>query len=169
MMQSGYPFQFVGISTVGADKYLQDTLVYAFRSEKSGHQYQVHIERYVEHLCGVKFFDQTTDVRTGKYSQLSNTYEPRTIFRTVAYFALDAYRRDPLSSFFFIGAADSRDRSSATTRRHRVYATFVHNLGLDDLFRTFELKDSSMSVLVNRKAVPDMDAYMNHIIDFIAG
>ena len=130
MMQSGYPFQFVGISTIGADKYLQDTLVYAFRSEKSGHQYQVHIERYVEHLCGVKFY--------------------------------------PLSSFFFIGAADSRDRSSATTRRHRVYATFVHNLGLDDIFRTFELKDSSMSVLVNRKAVPDMDAYMNHIIEFIA-
>ena len=169
MSQTSYPFQFVGINTVGADKYLQDTLVYVFQSEKSGHRYEVNIERYANRLCGVKFFDQTTDIRTGKFSQLSGTYEPRTILRTVAEIALDAYRRDPLSSFFFVGAADSRDRSSATTRRHRVYATFVHNLGLDAIFRTIELKDVSMSVLVNRKAVPDVDAYIQSILEFIAG
>ena len=62
MTQNGYPFQFVGADTVGADQYLQDTLVYTFRSEKSGHRYMVNIERYAEHLCGIKFFDQTTDV-----------------------------------------------------------------------------------------------------------
>ena len=49
-------------------------------------------------------------MRTGKFSNLSATYEPRTIFRTVAAIALDAYRRDPLASFFLVGAADSRDR-----------------------------------------------------------
>ena len=167
MSQASYPFEFIGVSTVGADKYLQDTLIYAFKSEKSGHLYEVHIERYAQRLCGVKFFDRATDIRTGKFSQLSGTYEPRTIFRTVAEIALDAFRRDPLSSFFFVGAADSRDRSSATTRRHRVYATFVHNLGVDDLFRTIELKDVSMSVLVNRKAVTDVDAYIQSILDFI--
>ncbi|MBQ6202807.1 MAG: hypothetical protein IJK46_01775 [Prevotella sp.] len=56
MSQVFYPFQFVGISMVGADKYLQDTLIYAFQSEKSGHRYEVHIERYANRLCGVKFF-----------------------------------------------------------------------------------------------------------------
>ena len=137
MTLTSYPFQFIGTNTIGADQYLQNTLVYAFRSEKSGHQYQVNIERYVEHLCGVKFFDQTTDVRTGKFSNLSDTYEPRTIFRTVADIALDAYNRDPLSSFFLIGAADSRDRKSATTRRFRVYASFVNNLNLTHLFRSY--------------------------------
>lgn len=167
MMQDGYPFQFVGTNTVGADKYLQETLVYAFKSEKSGHQYQVNIERYVEHLCGVKFYDQTIDIRTGKFSRLSGTYEPRTIFRSVADIALDAYRRDPLSSFFFIGAADSRDRESATTRRFRIYTAYVNDLNLTHLFRVIELKDQSMIVLLNRKAVPDMEAYMQRILDFI--
>ncbi len=167
MTQTGYPFEFMGSNTVGADKYLQETLVYVFRSEKSGHRYQVNIERYAEHLCGVKFFDLTTDIRIGKFSNLSATYEPRTIFRTVADVALDAYRRDPLSSFFFIGAADSRDRSSVSTRRYRVYTAFVNDLNLGDRFNIIELKDQSMSVLVNRKAVSDIDAFMQRIIDFV--
>ena len=167
MIETGYPFQFVGTSTIGTDQYLLDTLVYAFQSEKSGHQYQVNIERYVEHLCGVKFFDQTTNVRTGKFSNLSATNEPRVIFRTVSSIALDAYRRDPLSSFFLIGAADSRDRKSTTTRRFRVYASFVNNLNLTHLFRIIELKNQSMIILLNRKAVTDVDAYMQHILDFV--
>lgn len=167
MTQTGYPFEFMGSNTIGADKYLQETLVYVFRSEKSGHRYQVNIERYAEHLCGVKFFDLTTDIRIGKFSNLSATYEPRTIFRTVADVALDAYRRDPLSSFFFIGAADSRDRSSVSTRRYRVYTAFVNDLNLGDRFNIIELKDQSMSVLINRKAVSDIDAYMRRIIDFV--
>lgn len=167
MTQTGYPFEFMGSNTIGADKYLQETLVYVFRSEKSGHRYQVNIERYAEHLCGVKFFDLTTDIRIGKFSNLSAIYEPRTIFRTVADVALDAYRRDPLSSFFFIGAADSRDRSSVSTRRYRVYTAFVNDLNLGDRFNIIELKDQSMSVLINRKAVSDIDAYMRRIIDFV--
>lgn len=127
----------------------------------------MNIEQYVEHLCGIKFFDQTTDIRTGKFSNLSATNEPRTIFRTVANIALDAYRRDPQSSFFLIGAADSRDRKSATTRRFRIYVSFVNNLNLTHLFRIIELKNQSMIVLLNRKAVPDVDAYMRRILDFM--
>ena len=57
MSQISYPFQFVSVNTVGADKYLKDTLVYVFLSEKSGHRYEVDIERYANRLCGVKFFD----------------------------------------------------------------------------------------------------------------
>ena len=167
MTQNGYPFQFIGSNTVGADKYLRETLVYVFLSEKSGHRYQVNIERYAAHLCGLKFFDLTTDTRIGKFSNLSATFEPRTIFRTVAAIALDAYRRDPLASFFLVGAADSRDRQTITTRRFRIYATFVGNLNLTHLFRIIELKDQSMIVLLNRKGVPDVDAYMQRILDFV--
>jgi len=167
MNQNGYPFQFIGMDTTCTDQILEGALIYTFYSHKSGHQYQVNIERYVEHLCGIKFFDRTTDVRTGKFSKLSDTYEPRTIFRTVTNIALDAYRRDPLSSFFLIGAADSRDRKSATTRRFRVYTAYVNNLNLTHLFRIIELKDQSMIVLLNRKSVPDTGAYMQRILDFI--
>ena len=81
--------------------------------------------------------------------------------------ALDAYQRDRQSSFFLIGAADSRDRKTVSTRRFRVYTTFVNNLNITHLFRIIELKDQSMIVLLNRKAAPDTDAYMQRIIDFI--
>lgn len=65
MTQTGYPFEFLGSNKVGADKYLLETLVYVFRSEKSGHSYQVNMEHYVEHLYGVKLFDMSTDNRIG--------------------------------------------------------------------------------------------------------
>jgi len=167
MTRYGYPFQFIGTDNTCTDQYLKEVLVYSFRSLKSGHQYQVNIERYIEHLCGIKFFDQTTDVKTGRFSNLSATYEPRTIFHTVTRIALDAYQRDRQSSFFLIGAADSRDRKTVSTRRFRVYTTFVNNLNITHLFRIIELKDQSMIVLLNRKAAPDTDAYMQRIIDFI--
>ena len=169
MTQNGYPFQFVGTDTTTADKYLQATLIYAFKSEKSGHQYQVNVERYMDHLYCVKFFDLTPEAKIGKFSVLSGTYEPRTIFRTVANIALDVYRRDSEASFFFIGAADSRDRQGVKTRRYRVYISFVNDLNLSDVFSIIELKDQSMCVLLNRKAVHDRDAYMQRILEFVEG
>ena len=60
LTDSFYPFEFVGVSKTGADKYQQDTLVYRFRSLKSSHEYEVHVERYVEHLCCIKFFDTSS-------------------------------------------------------------------------------------------------------------
>ena len=168
MNQEGYPFYFVGVDATGSDEYLTDTLVYRFESVKSHHQYVVKIERYIEHLCCIKFFDETVDTVTGKFSQLSGTYEPRTIFRTVANIALDALRRDPSASFFFVGAADKRDQSRDTTRRYRVYSAYVKDLGIDKLFRPSFIESYSMCVLVNIRAVPDRQSYVQQILDFIS-
>ena len=66
-----------------------------------------------------------------------------------------------------VGAADSRDRQTVTTRRFRIYTSFVNKLNLTHLFRIIELKDQSMIVLLNRKGVPDVDAYMQRILDFV--
>ncbi len=98
---------------------------------------------------------------------LTGTYEPRTIFRTVANIAFDVYSRDPEASFFFIGASDGRDKSGVKNRRYQVYSNFVYDLDLSDLFEIHLVDFYSMCVLINRKAVPDMDAYMQRIIDFI--
>ena len=167
MTQASYSFQYVGSNTIGADNYLLKTFIYAFYSEKSGHRYQVHMEQYVGHLYCIKFFDVTVEIRTGKFSHLTGTYEPRTIFRTVTDIALDIYRKDPDASFFFIGAADNRDKPGVRTRRYNVYVNFVNDLGIDNLFEVHLVDAYSMCVLLNRKAVPDMDAYMQQLLEFI--
>ena len=167
-MEKGYPFTFVAIDKDGTDPYLTDTLVYKFESKKSGHQYQVRIERYVEHLNCIKFFDETNDTETGKFSQLSGTYEPRTIFRTVAEIALDALKRDTEASFVFIGAADEKDKAKGKNRRYRVYITFLRNLGIRENFHPVFFDEQSVCILVNKKAVSDVEAYVYNIIDFFA-
>ena len=97
LTESSYPFEFVGISTVGADAYQRDTLIYSFRSSKSCHEYEVHVERYVEHLCCIKFFDTSATHGLGRFSQLSDTFEPRKIIRTVADIALDSLNRNAVA------------------------------------------------------------------------
>lgn len=166
MMEKGYPFTFVAIDKDGADAYQTDTLVYRFESKKSGHQYQVRIERYVEHLNCIKFFDETNDIETGKFSQLSGTYEPRTIFRTVAEIALDALKRDTEASFVFIGAADEKDKTKGKNRRYRVYTTFIKNLGIGERFQPVFFDEQSVCILVNKKAVSNVETYVLNIVDF---
>ena len=168
LTDSSYPFEFIGISKTCSDKYQQDTLIYRFRSSKSSHEYEVHVERYVEHLSCIKFFDTSSSHGFGRFSQLSETFEPRTIFRTVANIALDALKRDPLSSFCFIGAADDRDAPDGVqTRRYRVYKAYIRRLGLEEQFESAFFDQHSFAALINRKAVSDMDAYMQSILDFI--
>lgn len=171
MMQlnaTGYPFEFIGISTIAADKFQQDTLIYRFRSRKSAHEYEVHIERYCEHLCSVKFFDTSAHHGFGRFSQLTDTFEPRTIIRTVTDIALHALGLDPLASFCFIGAADSRDGSDgANTRRYRVYKSFVLQMGIDDRFEPIFFDEHSLIMLINRQAVADRQTYIDQVVNFI--
>lgn len=169
MTEKGYPFKLVTVDKNGADAYQIDTLVYRFESEKSGHQYQVRIERYLEHLNCIKFFDETNDTDTGKFSQLSGTYEPRTIFRTVAEIAFDALKRDTEASFVFIGAADEKDKCrGGKNRRYRVYTAFLKNLGIGGLFQPVFFDEQSVCILVNINAVSDVEAYVYNIINFFA-
>jgi len=168
LTDSSYPFELVGISKTGADKYQLDTLVYRFRSSKSSHEYEVHVERYVEHMCCIKFFDTSSTLGFGRFSRLSDTFEPRTIFRTVADIAVDALSRDPQSSFCFIGAADDRNTPNGVqTRRYRVYKAYIKRLGLEEQFETAFFDQQSLVILINRKAVKDIDDYAKRLLQFI--
>ena len=165
--QDSYKFILDSIDDSCNDSYQLDTLVYKFESLKSHHQYVVHIERYIYNLHCVKFFDDSDDCSEGKFSHLTATNEPRTIFRTVAYIAQDVLRNNPKASFLFIGAADKRDKPGHTTRRFRVYVEFLHQLDLYDLFLPVEITNLSMLVLVNKDSVSNVDAYINQIIEFL--
>ena len=162
-----YPFEFIGASTIGADNFQLDTLIYRFRSAKSAHEYEVHVERYVQHLCCLKFFDTSSQRRFGRFSQLSETFEPRVIFYTVAKIAFDVLQRDSAASFCFIGAADERDSTGSNTRRYRVYKAFLRHLGLDEQFDTAFIDNYSMVILVNRRSVSDFDSYVESILQFV--
>ena len=166
-MTTSYPFQFIGSSIDEADDFQKDTLIYRFHSAKSGHRYEVHIERYIEHLCCIKFFDLSVGQYLGRFSRTTDTFEPRTIFRTIVNIALDALNRDRQSSFFFIGAADERDVSGKSTRRFRVYQQYVSTLSMEEQFELFFFNKHSMGLMVNRKSVSDIDSYVQHILEYL--
>ena len=169
MIESGYRFEFVGIDTSKSDEYQLDTLVFQFESEKSHHQYVVRIERYVSGLHCVKFFDNSNDDGTGKFSNLSATYEPRKIFRTVVDIALDVFRHDRKASFMYVGAADNKDEGRQPTRRYRVYKLFISDYDLHEWVEPADFEEHSMYVLTNIEAMPDAQSrkeFLNRISEF---
>ena len=162
-----YPFELDDVNFSGADEYLLKTFVYHFDSVKSHHHYVVHIENYVQHLYCVKFYDESTDISTGKFDKLSSTFEARKILRTITNICLDMLKGDSDASFFFVGSTDRKDVAGKTSRRFRVYQTYVRNMGYDEMFFKSFLDNYSSIVLVNLKAVSDIDAYLKSIRDFI--
>lgn len=165
-----YPFWLVGTDTSKSDDYQKDTLVYHFVSSKSGHRYVVHIERYQDDLHCVKFFDDTTDDRSGRFSHLTSTYEPRIIFRTVVEIALDVLRHNRKASFMYIGAADQKDKRSQPTRRYRVYKLYLSDFDLHEWFEPADFEEYFMYVLTNRTAMPTLEermAFLKKIHEFV--
>mgnify|MGYP006873147564 CR=1 FL=1 len=169
MTHQAYGYTFDGIEKVDGDPYQTETLKYSFRSSKSGHHYQVRIEQYRENLCSVKFFDDTVETDRGKFSQLSGTYEVRTILRTVTDIALDVLARRQQTSFFFIGATDERDNHRGRNRRYHIYISFLKELDIGRRFRPVYLDGLSACLLVNTQAVNDIEAYVYRIIGFLNG
>jgi len=167
-MNDGYPFIFQMNDRSNTDDVLEYTLQYRFKSEKSNHTYIVRVERYIEHSYCLKFFDKANMLSDDKFSLRTGTFEPRTIFYTLFNIMLDVLKRDPMASFFFIGANDEKDEPGKATRRFRVYVKFVLSIVGDRIFKHFRVNDLSLYILANRENISDMDTYVNRLIAQVA-
>ncbi|MBQ8656113.1 MAG: hypothetical protein IJ527_03530 [Prevotella sp.] len=103
-----------------------------------------------------------------KYSLRTGTFEPRKIVSTVLNVILDVYNRDEKASFFFIGAEDEKDIAGRATRRFNFYADFVLSVITDRVFTHFRNDPLSLYILVNKKAVSDIDSHVKRINDYVA-
>lgn len=165
-----YPFEFVGIDNSNVDDDQTGALVYRFCSAKSNHYYVVRVEKYLDNLHCVKFFDDTTSDVVSRFSRLTATYEPRTIFRTVVEIAFDVFRNNRQASFMYVGAADKKDLQNQPTRRYRVYRQYMSDFDLHEWFEPADSENYSLSVLTNIAAMPTVErrmAFLKKIQDFV--
>lgn len=164
-MTEGYPFIFVMNDKSVSDELLEYAMQYRFKSEKSHHTYIVRVEKYIEHTYCLKFFDKANMLSENKFSLRTSTFEPRTIFYTLVHIMLDVYRKDPKASFFFIGAEDEKDEMGETTRRYRIYRSFVSDVLSNKVFKHHRNNELSLYILVNRDSVADEQQYVKRITD----
>lgn len=154
-MSEGYPYV-LGMVEQGGSYHLSiRTYQYRFKSTRSNHTYIVRAECFPEHVYCLKFFDKAHRNSDNKFSLLTNTFEPRTIFYTLYHIMLDVLNRDPLASFFFIGAADDQDEIGLATRRYRIYRKFTSSVVSEKRFEHFRVNDTSLYILVNKAATDD--------------
>ena len=164
-MTDGYPFIFQMNDKSVKGNLLEYALQYRFKSTKSNHTYIVRVEKYVEHAYCLKFFDKATMHSDNKFSLRTGTFEPRTIFYTLLHIMMDVYQRDPKASFFFIGAEDEKDEMGETTRRYRIYRSFVSDVLSSRVFKHHRNNELSLYILVNRESVSDEQQFVQRITD----
>lgn len=164
-MTEGYPFIFVMNDKSVSDELLEYAMQYRFKSEKSHHTYIVRVEKYIEHTYCLKFFDKANMLSENKFSLRTSTFEPRTIFYTLVHIMMDVYRKDSKASFFFIGAEDEKDEMGETTRRYRIYRSFVSDVLSNKVFKHHRNNELSLYILVNRDSVADEQQYVKRITD----
>ena len=165
MVIDGYPFIFQMNDYSDKDDLLVYTMQYRFKSTKSNHTYIVRAERYIGHAYCIKFFDKANMLSDHKFSLRTGTFEPRRIFYTLFNIMLDILRRDPKSSFFYIGETDERDNMDKETRRYRIYYVFTNTVVSKQRFQHFGFPDLSLYVLVNREHVDNPCDYAERIRD----
>ena len=166
-VSDGYPFIFQMNDRSNADKVLEYTMQYRFKSLKSNHTYIVRVERYRENAYCLKFFDKANMLSDNKYSLRTGTFEPRTIFYTLINIMLDVLNRDPKASFFFIGANDEKDEPGKITRRFRIYVKFVSSVIGERLFEHHKNNELSLYILVNKAHVSDTVSYAKRITAYV--
>ena len=76
---------------------------------------------------------------------------------------MDVYEKDRKASFFFIGAEDEKDEMGESTRRYRIYRSFVSNVLSSNVFKHHRNNELSLYILVNRLAVADERQYVQRI------
>ena len=151
-----------------ADRLLEYTMQYRFKSQKSRHTYIVRVEKYVEHTYCVKFYDKANRSSGDKFSLRTATFEPRTIVYTVLNIMFDVLKRDEKASFFFIGAEDEKDVPGRSTRRFRFYSKLVLSVVTDSIFEHFRSAPLSLYILVNKKSVVDKESFVTRISKEVA-
>lgn len=164
-MTDGYPFIFQMNDYSEKSDLLEYVLQYRFKSTKSNHTYIVRIEKYIKHTYCLKFFDKANMHSDNKYSLRTSTFEPRTIFFTLLHIMMDVYHNDLKASFFFIGAEDEKDEMGETTRRYRIYRSFVSNVLSSKIFKHHRNNELSLYILVNRASVENEQQYVQRITD----
>jgi hypothetical protein len=58
--------------------------------------------------------------------------------------------QDELASFFFVGAEDEKDELGQSTRRYKVYKTFVLSTVSDKVFDHYRVNELSLYILANK-------------------
>jgi hypothetical protein len=122
-------------------------------TSKYNQKYIVRVEEYEKQsLYAVKFYLKNHSLAENKYSISTNFGDAAVIVRTCIEIMLYFHKhKNPLASFVFIGATDSKETSDTNTKRFRVYKSIMEFHLTPKYFRHFAFEVQSLYLMLNIK------------------
>lgn len=132
------------------------TLIYKFKSPKTGLVYVVLADYHEEHVFAIKFYAKRHRKSDFKYSKIINRGDLSNILVTNASLIPQLLENYPGCSFGFIGSRTFDKKSGKVeqyqfTQRYRIYKEFVRQLIGDETFVHYQYNEFSAYLLINRK------------------
>ena len=147
-----YPYHFVqrfDEFSNSDNTFLKYKWLYTFKSTKSHQWYWAWVEVYENHFYAIKFHLKTHKYSSHKYNIMTGLWEARPVINTCMYIMLDIARKDPRSSFGFIGA-NTEGESTIFTKRFKVYSRIVATYFTKEVFEHKMIIEKSAYMLVRR-------------------
>ena len=161
-----YPYHFVQrfdeYCALG-EQFLKYKWLYAFKSPKSHQWYWAWVEVYDNHFYEIKFHLKVHKDSENKYSFMTGLHEARQVINTCMCIMMEIAKKDPRSSFGFIGA-NMAGESTIFTKRFKVYSRIVATYFSDEHFEHTMNIEKSAYMLVRRSEIeanPDLVSQLN--------
>jgi hypothetical protein len=157
MFEEGYHFRYVNFKEGKKwnEPYIKEHL-FTF-DDKQNHRYIVRLQEFSYYFFAVKFHLKRDSHNPKKYEILTNYKDATRVIRTCIDIIIYLYKKNPYSSFGFIGN-NSADEEKQNTTRFRVYKKVMENFFSLEKFYHFKDIKTSAYLLINRDN-PDTDLF----------
>ena len=148
MFDTFYPHKFIMNKTVKGEHY-DCVRLFTFRDSMSN-RYVFEAEEYPFDFYAVKFYLKANALSDKRYNIMTNLHNAPRVIRTCLNIMLDIHRENSNASFGFIGARNTAEKSTANTKRFRVYRLIMGSLFSPHTFSHILNEEKSFYLLVNR-------------------
>jgi len=158
-------YSYTGGIKIKADEYdcCKYKLLYKFRSTATHQTYLVWVEAYEHNVFAIKFHLKADSQSKFKYNRLTGLGEARPIIFTCIDIMLDVYRKNPCSSFGFVGARiiakDKEEQKNVPTKRFKVYKRVMATYFSEELFTHIFSEEKSTYIMIRKSEIektPDL-------------
>lgn len=122
--------------------------IYSFRDIKNI-RYLVHVEEYEYNVLAIKFFPKHHTSSEKRFNIKTGHFDAARVIATCIEIMMDLYRKNPYSSFAFVGS-NSIDETENNTQRFRIYRKVMENFFSPIHFAHYSFPPKSVYMMLNR-------------------
>lgn len=149
MFDSHYQFRYVNhnLRDIKGQLVKEHKLTFSCKNKQ---KYIVNVEQYNHYIYAIKFFAKSHRLSENKYRLLTNLYDAPAVIMTCVRIMIYFYKRNPYSSFIFVGENGLKENDKNNTKRFKVYKRIMETFFSPVTFAHYTYTEKSAYLMLNK-------------------